>query len=242
MAHEWILQELTGGHILLVLCSAFLGGLVSSLLPCSLAMLPVLMGYIGGYNKSISRVEVVGQACLFILGMACVLTILGILTSLLGRAFGSLIGSGWYYLIGLLAIFMGLQILNIVHFPFPQLINKLPNTNAGKILTPLILGVAFGLASSPCGTPFLSVILGLMSREHHWWLGGISLFSYAMGQGILLLLVGLGTGLLKHMATLRKVGYIMNYMSGYAFLLVGLYLFILGSGKLGDLLIFLYFY
>jgi cytochrome c-type biogenesis protein len=242
MQHDWILREMAGGHGAIIMGASFLGGLVSSLLPCSLAMLPVLIGYIGGYNKSVSRLEVVGQACLFIFGVACVLTTLGVLTSLLGLAFGSLIGSGWYYLIGLLALVMGLQILNIIHIPLPQLINKLPDTNAGKILTPLILGLAFGLASSPCGTPFLSVILGLMSREHNWWLGGASLFSYALGQGFLLLLVGVGTGLLKHMATLRKVGFIMNYISGYAFLLVGLYMFILGSGKLGELLIFLHLY
>jgi cytochrome c-type biogenesis protein len=242
MQNAWILHQMLSSHGLVLMASSFVGGSVSSLLPCSLAMLPVLVGYMGGYNKSATRVDVVLQACLFILGVAAVLTTMGILTSLLGMAFGSLIGSGWYYLIGILAILMGLQLLNVFHFPLPQLIKKLPDTQAGKFFTPLILGLAFGLASSPCGTPFLGVILGLISREHNWLLGGASLFCYALGQGCLLLLVGIGTGLLKHLATLRKIGYITNYISGGAFLLVGLYLFVLGSGKLGDLLIFFHLY
>ena len=236
-----ILQQMTSGHAL-VIGSAYVGGLISSLLPCSLAMLPLLVGYIGGYDKSASKLEVIGQACLFVLGMASVLTILGILTSLLGMAFGSLIGSGWFYAIGMLAILMGLQLLGVIHIPVPQTIKKMPESRAGKILTPLILGFTFGLASSPCGTPFLSVILGLMTREHNWLLGGSSLFSYALGQGSLLLLAGIGTGLLKHMATLRKIGLVMNQVSGYAFLLVGCFLLILGSGKLGDILIYLHLY
>ncbi len=241
MANEWLVQQILTGHGGGVMAAAFAGGVVSSLLPCSLAMLPILIGYIGGYSKETTKGTIIIQACLFILGVACVLTTLGIITSLLGRAFGSLIGSGWYYLIGTLALVMGLQLLNVFHIPMPQLIKKLPDTKTGKFLTPLTLGLAFGLASSPCGTPFLSVILGLISQEHNWILGGLSLFCYALGQGTLLLLVGLGTGLLKHMATLRKIGFVMNYISGAAFILVGLYLFILGSGKLGDLLVFLNF-
>jgi cytochrome c-type biogenesis protein len=134
---------------------------------------------------------------------------------------------------------MGLQLLGVFHVPLPQLVQKLPDTQAGRYLTPLILGMAFGLASSPCGTPFLSVILGLMSQEHNWVLGGSSLFCYALGQGMLLLLVGLGVGVLKHMATLRKIGFVMNQISGWAFILTGLYLLILGSGHLGDLLLLL---
>lgn len=241
MQHEWILRELVTGHGLVMMAAAFAGGVISSVLPCSLAMLPVLVGYIGGYQKRVSRAEVVLQASLFILGLACVLTTLGILSSVLGRAFGSLIGGGWYYVIGALAVVMGLQLLNVFHLPLPQLVKKLPDSQAGKVFTPLLLGLAFGLASSPCGTPFLSVILGLMSREHNWLLGGASLFAYALGQGALLFLAGLTTGLLKHMAVLRKIGYVANTMSGAAFLLVGLYLFVLGSGHLGDLLILLNF-
>jgi len=239
MQTDWILNDLGSGHAALILFSAFIGGTVSSLLPCSLGMLPVLVGYMGGYNHATKRSEFLIEICLFVLGVSLVLTSIGILTSVLGLAFGGLIGSGWYYAIGILAIVMGLQLLGILNLPLPQLIQKLPDTQAGRYLTPLILGMAFGIASSPCGTPFLSVILGLMSQEHNWILGGSSLFCYALGQGMLLLLVGMGVGVLKNLATLRKIGFVMNLISGLAFILTGLYLLILGSGHLGDILLFL---
>jgi cytochrome c-type biogenesis protein len=239
MQTEWILNDLSSGHTSIILFSSFLGGIVSSLLPCSLGMLPVLVGYMGGYNQATKRSEIFLQVCLFILGVSIVLTLIGILTSLLGLAFGGLIGSDWYYAIGFLAVVMGLQLLGVFQLPLPQLFQKLPETQAGRYITPLILGMAFGLASSPCGTPFLSVILGLMSQEHNWILGGSSLFCYALGQGMLLLLVGIGVGVLKHLATLRKIGFVMNIISGWAFILTGIYLVILGSGRLGDLLLLL---
>jgi cytochrome c-type biogenesis protein len=216
---------------------SFLGGIVSSFLPCTIAMLPLMVGYIGGYNSN-SKWDVFLQVSLFILGVALVMTILGVAASMLGVTFGGLIGSGWYYVIGIVAIIMGLQLLEVIHIPLPQFVTKMPETKSGKILTPFILGITFGTASSPCGTPFLAGILGLISQQGNILLGGLSLFFYALGQGMLLMVVGLFTGLLKHMATLRQVGAFMSKLSAYVFLLFGIGLIAQGAGLLGDILLY----
>ena len=39
-----------GGNIPLLYLISFVGGLVASLSPCSLAMLPIIVGYVGGYS------------------------------------------------------------------------------------------------------------------------------------------------------------------------------------------------
>lgn len=236
---QLLFQETLQNQSIGVVGLAFLGGVVSSFLPCTVAMLPMLVGYIGGYNAT-SKWEVFTQAGIFILGIATVMTTLGIAASLLGLTFGSFVGSGWYYVIGLLAILIGLQMMEVIHIPLPQFVTKLPETKSGKILTPFLLGLAFGSASSPCGTPFLAGILGFISQQHNIFLGGVSLFSYALGQGMLLLAVGMFTGLLKHMATLREVGSVMNKISASVFLLAGVALIAQGFGVLGDILLFLH--
>lgn len=203
-----------------VILLAFLGGVVSSLLPCTIGMLPVLIGYVGGYSGS-SRWAVLRQVLLFVLGVALVMTILGVAASTLGIAFGGLVGSGWYYAVGVVAIVMGLQLLGVINIPLPQLITKLPDSKPGQILMPIVLGMAFGAASSPCGTPFLTAILGFISQEKNLWLGGGSLFAYALGQSVLLIVVGLFTGLIKHMAVVRRVGKVINLLSGITFILAG---------------------
>ena len=69
-----------------------------------------------------------------------------------------------------------------------------------------------------------------MSTEKNFVLGGVSLFAYGVGQSMLLLIVGLFTGLIKHIARLRQVGSVMNTLSGIIFILGGLLLIAQGLG------------
>ncbi len=232
-----LLQQSLTTHSIGVIGFAFIAGIVSSLLPCALGMLPVLVGYVAGYGGT-TKAGLFLQLTLFILGIATIMTILGITASLLGLTFGSMLGSGWYYAIGVVAIIMGLQLLEIIHLPMPQVMTKLPETNFGRYATPFILGMAFGTASSPCGTPFLVAILGFISHEKNMVLGGASLFCYAVGQGMLLLVIGLFTGALKYMAVLRKVGSTLNKVSALAFLFVGAMFIAEGAGVWGSILLY----
>lgn len=210
-------------HSSMVLVLAFAGGIISSLLPCTVGMLPVLVGYVGGYGQH-SKWSVLQQILLFMLGFALVLTTLGVIASIVGVAMGAMVGNYWYYVLGIVAVVMGLQLLDIIHLPLPQFVTKLPESKPGQIIAPLVMGAAFGAASSPCGTPFLTGILGFISREANWVLGGFSLFAYALGQSMLLLVVGLCTGLVKEMATFRRVGGVVNKLSASVFILAGLLL------------------
>lgn len=215
----------------MVLLLAFAGGVMSSLLPCTVGMLPVLVGYVGGYTES-SRLAILRQILLFMIGFALVLTALGVLASLLGTAMAALVGASWYYFLGALAILMGLQLLEVIQLPLPQFVTRLPETSSGQWLAPILLGAAFGAASSPCGTPFLTAILGFISREKNWMLGGASLFSYALGQSMLLLLVGLFTGLIKQLAVFRRVGHVITRLSACVFVLGGVLLIAQAAGWL----------
>ncbi|MBX2861445.1 MAG: cytochrome c biogenesis protein CcdA [Vampirovibrio sp.] len=231
---SFFLQSLKG-YSPWVFLLAFIGGFISSLLPCALGMLPVMVGYIGGYSHN--KRDVFVQVTLFVLGVAVVMTVLGIAASLLGVAFGGLVGSNVYYFLGILAILAGLQLLEIIHLPLPQGLTRLPETKAGSVLAPFILGMAFGVASSPCGSAFLAAILTFISREQNLVFGGISLFCYALGQGVILLVAGLFTGLLKHKAAIGQFSLWVNNISGWLFILAGVLIILQGAGILGDILI-----
>jgi cytochrome c-type biogenesis protein len=228
---QQVFMQSLNTHSYMVLILAFLGGVASSLLPCTVGMLPVLVGYVGGYGET-SKWSVLQQILLFMLGFALVLTILGILASVLGMAMGAMVGNSWYYVLGVVAIIMGLHLLEIIQLPLPQFVTKLPESKPGQILAPILMGAAFGAASSPCGTPFLTGILGFISREANWVLGGFSLFAYAFGQSMLLLVVGLCTGLIKKMAVFRHVGSVINKLSASVFILAGLLLIAQAAGWL----------
>ncbi|MEM0952197.1 MAG: cytochrome c biogenesis CcdA family protein [Cyanobacteria bacterium P01_H01_bin.74] len=215
----------------LVVGMAFAGGILSSLLPCTVGMLPILIGYIGAYEAK-SRWDILGQTILFVMGFATVLTVLGIAATLLGTAFSGLIGDFWYYGIALIAILAGLQLMDVIHIPLPPLVQKMPAVQRKQFawLQPYLMGLAFGATASPCGTPFLTGILGLMSTQKNWLLSAASLFSYALGQSVLLIFAGFCTGIVKKMATLRQVGWLINRFSGIVFIAVGLLLILQALG------------
>lgn len=226
-----VFLQTLNAHSYGVLLLAFAGGVLSSLLPCTVGMLPILVGYVGGYTGN-GKLAILRQILLFMLGFALVLTSLGIAASFLGMAMAALVGPLWYYLLGAVAVVMGLVLLDVIQLPLPQFVTRLPETGTGKFLAPLALGAAFGAASSPCGTPFLTAILGFISREQNWVLGGLSLFCYALGQSMLLLVAGLFTGLIKQMALFRKVGVVITRLSAGVFILAGLLLIAQAAGWL----------
>ncbi len=221
---------------------AYLGGLASMFLPCTLSLMPVLIGYVGGYADTRNKWLVLQQTTMFVLGLALVFALLGTLAAVLGLTFGSFSSQWWFIIMGVLTIAMALNLLNIIHIPLPSFIKKLPDggleqTGLQRWIAPLLLGMAFGAATSPCGTPFLAGILSLISNTQNVTLGAVSLFTYALGQGTLLIIIGLFTGLLKHMATLRHIGNLITKMSAVVFLVAGVMLILEGFGLLAPIMI-----
>ena len=97
----------------------FLAGLLTSLTPCMLSMLPITMGYIGGYQAK-GRLQAAAQSTWFSLGLATTLAGLGILAATFGRIYGQ-IGIGLPIAVSLIAIIMGLNLLEILPLRFPSL-------------------------------------------------------------------------------------------------------------------------
>ncbi len=96
----------------------FIAGLLTSLTPCMLSMLPITIGYIGGYEAK-SRLQAAAQSTWFALGLATTLAGLGIIAATVGKVYGQ-IGIGLPIIISILAILMGLNLLEALPLQFPS--------------------------------------------------------------------------------------------------------------------------
>ena len=181
----------------------FLAGLLTSLTPCMLSMLPITIGYIGGYETK-TRLQAAVQSIWFSLGLATTLAILGILAAVLGQIYGQ-VGLGLPIVVSIIAILMGLNLLEALPLQLPSfggmgwISNDLPSG-----VRAYLIGLTFGLVASPCSTPVLATLLAWISVTHDPILGSVLLLTYAIGYVAPLVLAGTFTASIKKLLELRR--------------------------------------
>lgn len=217
--HQTIPSFLSQGHWLTFLV-IFVGGVLTSISPCVLSMVPVTIGYIGGYSGG-SRKQGFIMSLAFVVGLGVTFAILGLTASAVGKVFGQL-GSGWYYSLAAVSIIMGLSLLGVINLRFPTL-SKMP-FKAASPGGAFLVGLLFGLVASPCATPVLAVIMTYVASKGQPVYGGALLFVYGLGHGLPLLIVGTFTAALKGLPRLQRWSQYTTYLSGAILIGLGLYL------------------
>ena len=224
-----VLPQAVANISILSFILVYFGGILTSASPCCLTMIPVTVGYIGGYNEGSgddggSRLRGFTMSLIFVLGLSTTFALFGIIAVMLGKIFGQL-GTTWYYVIAALAIVMGLNLLGVININFPGL-KELPIKKSG-LLPAYLIGMLFGLVMSPCATPVLAVIVTYVASTGSFYYGAALLFVYGLGHGLPLILAGTFTATIKQLPRFRSVSRYVTTVSGVIMILLGLYFLIL---------------
>jgi len=219
---------------------AFIAGLASFLAPCVLPLVPAYLGYLSGYavtksgNRSLSeRFFVIAHAAAFVVGFSLVFILLGTVAGSLGR----LLRGEWFrYVGGLIIIFFGLALMEILHVPFLQQEARLQwrGKREWGFFSSLLIGMVFAAGWTPCVGPALSAILVLSADQDTVVHGAVLLAAYSAGIGLPFILAGflvdqLGT-LLQRMARYLPV---IQKIAGVILILVGILLITDGFSAFG---------
>lgn len=203
--------------------AVFLGGLATAANPCVLAMIPLIMGVVAGYKEGVGVKRMFLFSLFFVLGLAMTFTALGLVSALAGRMFGD-VGRAWRYVVAAVCLVMGLQLLGLFKLDFraPAALNVRKQGVWGALL----LGLLFGLVSTPCAVPILAVLLAYVAEKGNVLYGGFLLFVYALGHSLLILVAGTSMGAAKRMLEskgLRTATAVLQKVAGVVIILVGVY-------------------
>ena len=201
----------------------FLGGIVTSVGPCNVAMIPLVVAFVGG-QRGIGRGRSLALSVAFALGLALTLTLLGVVAAVAGGIIGGNTRI-WYYVVAAVCIVMGLQWTGIIALPLPDAAAGLREKVRQKgLLGALLLGLASGLVASGCATPALASILTLVMSKGAIIYGAGLLLVYGLGRGIPVVLFGTFAGLVKLLPRLTGWAARLEQASGALMIGIGVYL------------------
>ena len=170
---------------------ALLLGLLLSLTPCIYPMIPITIGILHSQGKKSLLNNFLGSLC-YASGLATTFACLGLLATVAGSSFGSLL-SHPPFVIGLVLFigYMSLTMIGVIDMYIPPFMKgevKLYK-NLGPFLAAYLFGAISGTIASPCVSPGLALLLSIVATLGSKILGFMLLFSFGIGMSIPLIII-----------------------------------------------------
>ena len=197
-------QRLNQQGVLLTIMFVFGAGVLVSLTPCLYPMIPITLSVIGA--RAVGQKPLFGflRALSFVLGIAVVYSGLGMVAVTAGLSISFILQYKLFWLIlSLFFVAMGVSMLGAFTIQLPaSFTGKLQGATAGKggYVGAFLIGVVTGVAASPCGSPVLASLIAFGSGNPGRPVLIVTLFfAYALGMGLLFLILGTFPSMLKTM-------------------------------------------
>lgn len=211
------------------LIATFFGfGLVLAFTPCMLPMIPILSGMIIGQGRSLSRRHAFGLSLVYVMAMAITYALAGVAAGLAGTMLSAYLQNPWVLgSFALIFVLLALSMFGFYQLQIPasiqsRLAGAANRSAGGKVLSVSVMGVLSAVIVGPCVAAPLAGALLYIGQTGDVVLGGLALFSLAIGMGVPLLIFGTTAG-----ALLPKAGSWMKsvqHFFGVTMLAVAIYL------------------
>lgn len=217
---------------LLAIPILFGAGLATSLTPCIYPMIPITAGILGGAGAAgrPPRTRALMTFC-YVLGLAAVYAVLGLIAGLSGSIFGAVSTNPWALLVmGNILLLAGLAMLDVFTISAGnRLLSWASRFGAERPGGAFMLGATSGLVAAPCGAPAFAAVLTFVGGTGSALLGFVYLFVFSLGMTALLALIGLFAGTVsalpksgKWLLWIKRVGGVLLLaMAEYYFIQVG---------------------
>lgn len=193
-------QLLEAGNLGLIALAFYVAGLLLAFTACVYPMIPILTSLIVGHGEKISTFKAFSLSVVYVLSMASVFAVIGILVGLSGFNIQPLFQNPWVLTaFAALFVILALSMFGLFQLQMPSAlqakVNDLSNKQSGGTYTGVaVMGVLSALIVGPCVTPPLVAALAYIAKTGDATIGGIALFAIGIGMGTPLLLIGTSLG------------------------------------------------
>ncbi|GAA4336997.1 hypothetical protein GCM10023144_32080 [Pigmentiphaga soli] len=195
---------LSGGSVAQTVLVFFALGILLSLTPCVLPMVPILSAIVAGDTSAAARPRLrgLGLAALYVAGMSVVYTVAGVLAGLSGVSLAASLQTPWVLgLFAALLAVLALAMFDVFTLQLPAswqgaLSARAARLPGGRAAGALGMGAVSALIVGPCVAAPLAGALLYISQTGDVALGALALFALAWGMGVPLLAAGASAGAL----------------------------------------------
>lgn len=196
------IRETLTKNLPLAFVLVFIGGILTSFTPCIFPMIPITLAVIGHESEKRSRAQNFLLSLSYVHGIATTYAVLGLIAASTGALFGASLGNPWVLsVLCLLFLVMALGMYGLFELQVPAFLRQSLGTKktAPGYVGAYFSGLIAGIVASPCVGPVLVGLLAWVSTTGSNVLGFFLLFTYAMGLGLIFLILGAFTELTRRL-------------------------------------------
>ena len=210
-------------NIFIAFALFFIGGMLLSLTPCVLPLIPVMLGMLANLNKNKSVATIA-----YVFGICVTYALIGIFAAKTGSILSLYLQNPLIIAFSsLLFVVFAFAMFDFYDISLPisiqtRLSNKSNSINTKKYLGIFFLGMISSLILSPCVAPPLVSAIIYIGQTGNILIGSVSLFLMALGMSLPLLVIGLSSTQVK-----LKTGPLSNFtkkLIGFILLATAIYI------------------
>ncbi len=210
---EQLLVSYLQEYGIISMVASFTIGVLTAVAPCSIVTLPLLVGSAITLSNDMEEKEkkifIYKYSSLFVLGIIVSFSILMIIVAKVGMMLS--VAPMWAYALATVATFV------VVAYSLGWLGSVNKDAMAKKFLKyklfgAVIVGLIFGLVSSPCASaPLVTIIT--VAEQTGWIYSYLLVLSFAIGHSVLLLAAGVSIGFAQGIASNQVLNTISKYIN-----------------------------
>ncbi len=166
----------------------FFIGLTLNLTPCVYPLIPITISFFGAQagkpGEKVGKGQKILTAIVYVLGMSVTYSVLGLIASLTGGLFGSLLQNPIVVLIlCLIFVALALSMFGVYEIRIPQSIANFSGKNRSGFLGTAVMGLTVGFIAAPCIGPLVLSLLVYVGQIGNPFLGFMMFFVLSLGLG-----------------------------------------------------------
>ena len=203
----------------------FLGGLALNLTPCVYPLIPITVSYFGAQSSSKTS-EAFLKSTFYVLGMAVMYSVLGVIAALTGSLFGASLQNPYVLIfVALVFVVLALSMFDVYEIRLPGFLATAASATKGGYFGAFFMGLTVGIVAAPCIGPFILALLAYVGATGNPFLGFWMFFVLALGLGLPYLILGTFSSALSRLP--QSGAWMVWVKKIFGFILIGMAVYFL---------------